>query len=283
MDQKMKNVMILLCMLMLSVNALAEDTSVAEIIAGPHRTEAFAERDRYRHPQQALEFFNIRPDIAVGEIWPGGGWWAEIFAPYLKDSGKYYAVGFSLTAKRTPNWRRNMAKELIAKFEADPDIYGNSIVTSLSVPEDTLIAPAESLDLVLTFRNVHNWVKGEYAEGVFSAMYSALKPGGVLGVVEHRAPPDFSLEYMKLSGYVTEAHVKELAANAGFEFVEGSEINANPADTKDHPAGVWTLPPSLRQCGQLDDAAEAATCNQHYRDIGESDRMTLKFIKPGQD
>ncbi len=173
-----------------------------------------------------------------------------------------------------------MARDLIGRFEASPELYGNSIVTSLSVPEDTEIAPANSLDLVLTFRNVHNWLKGDYAPGVFSAMHAALKPGGILGVVEHRAPEDADIEFMKLSGYVSEAQVKKLAASAGFEFMDQAEFNANPNDTKDHAAGVWTLPPSLRLCGRMDDEAEAAACEQNYRAIGESDRMTLKFRKP---
>jgi len=278
----MKILLFLACLFFPLTAANAEDTALAAVIAGSHRSESFIQRDVYRHPQQALEFFGIQPDMSVAEIWPSGGWWSEILAPYLNENGQYYAVGFSLSAKRTPQWRRNMAQDLIDRFAASPQIYGNSIVTSLSVPEDTEIAPAGSLDMVLTFRNVHNWIKGEYAAGVFTAMYNALKHGGVLGVVEHRAPGNFSIEFMKLSGYVTEAHVKKLAAAAGFEFVQSSEINVNRADTKDHPAGVWSLPPSMRVCGQMNDETEAAECEQHYRAIGESDRMTLKFKKPGQ-
>ena len=276
----MKQILILATLILTTISAKADD-ALAGVISGSHRTEAFTNRDEFRHPQQALEFFGITPDMAVGEIWPGGGWWSEILAPYLKDNGNYFAVGFSLTAERTPNWRRKMARELIERFEASPEIYGNSTVTSLSVPEDTEIAPPGSLDMVLTFRNVHNWIKGDYAPGVFDAMYAALKPGGTLGVVEHRAPNEADLEFMKLSGYVSEAHVKELAAAAGFEFADSSDVNANPDDTKDHAAGVWTLPPSLRLCGRMDDETEAAECKAHYTSIGESDRMTLKFRKPG--
>lgn len=253
-----------------SVNA---DEQLAKVIAGDHRTETFSQRDRYRHPQEVLEFFSLSPDLAVVEIWPGRGWWTEILGPYLNDSGTYYAAGFSLTAKRTPEWRQNMQRELNARWESQPDLYGSVIVTGLSVPEDTEIAPAESVDLVLTFRNVHNWMKGEYAPGVFEAVYRALKPGGVLGVVEHRAEPGTSLEDMIQSGYVTEEQVIQLAADAGFVLLERSEINANPKDTKDHPAGVWTLPPSLR----LKDKDRG-----EYLAIGESDRMTLKFRKPAE-
>jgi len=275
----MKFLGILICTFLSCSGAFAKDVALTNAIAGPHRTESFTQRDVYRHPQQALEFFGLQPDMAVGEIWPGGGWWSEILAPYLKENGKYYAVGFSLTAKRTPRWRRNMARELIDRFEASPEIYGNATISSLAVPEDTEIAPPGSLDLVLTFRNVHNWMKGDYAPGVFAAMYTALKPAGILGVVEHRAADGADIEFMKQSGYVSQAQVIKLAEAAGFELIAQAEINANPRDTKDHPAGVWTLPPSLRLCGRIQDEAEAAECKQHYSSIGESDRMTLKFRK----
>ncbi len=260
----------LLLMVSLQTSVQAGENLGAAVKA-EHRTEAYGARDKYRHPVEVLEFFGLTPELTVVEIWPGRGWWTEILAPYLADSGRYYAAGFSLTAERTPAWRRNMQRELNERWAANPDLYGNMIVTGLSVPQDTEIAPAGSADLVLTFRNVHNWLKGEYASGVFEAMYAALKPGGILGVVEHRAEPDTSLDDMKASGYVTEEQVKSLAADAGFMFVASSEVNANPKDTKDHPAGVWTLPPSLRLKDQDRDK---------YLAIGESDRMTLKFRKP---
>ena len=280
MKLKISSILILLASMAGCADLIAKDDALARAIASDNRSEAFTQRDSARHPQQALEFFGIRPDMAVAEIWPSAGWWAEILAPYLKDRGSYYAVGFSLTAKRTPKWRKNMAMQLIENFKENPDQYGAAIVTSLSVPEDTEITPPGSLDMVLTFRNVHNWIKGDYDAGVFRAMYAALKPGGILGLVEHRAPENFSVEYMKLSGYVTEAYVIKTARAAGFELLEKSEINANPKDSKDHPAGVWSLPPGLRACGILDDPAEADQCREKYRAIGESDRMTLKFIKP---
>ncbi len=246
--------------------------NLGSAVEAEHRTEAFRARDKYRHPLPVLEFYGLMPDMAVVEIWPGRGWWTEILAPYLAGSGNYYAAGFSLTAERTPDWRRTMQRGINEHWAANPDLYGKMIVTGLSVPEDTEIAPAGSADLVLTFRNVHNWMKGEYAPGVFEAMHAALKPGGILGVVEHRADPGTSLEEMITSGYVTEDQVRSLAAHAGFVFVASSEVNANPNDSKDHPAGVWTLPPSLRMKDQDRDK---------YLAIGESDRMTLKFRKPG--
>ena len=261
--------------------AAATDESLHEVVAGGHRTPEFRARDGNRHPVETLEFFAIESGMKVAEIWPSGGWYAEILGPYLRDEGVYYAVGFSLTAKRTPGWRKNMARQLIERFESESDLYGNAIVTSLSVPEDTQIAPPASLDRVLTFRNVHNWIKGDYADGVFAAMYRALKPGGILGLVEHRANPGASVQQMKDSGYVSEEYVIELAGEAGFELIESSEINANPADSKDHPAGVWTLPPSLRLCRSMEDEDEKRSCQARYRAIGESDRMTLKFQKPG--
>ncbi|MEE8118804.1 MAG: methyltransferase [Gammaproteobacteria bacterium] len=261
-----------LILLLLVVGVHANAASFLDAaIDGVHRTAAFQERDRYRHPRETLQFLGLRADMTVVEIWPSRGWYTEILAPALREKGKLYAAGFCIDAKRPPQWRKDMARELITHFESEPEMYGRVTVTELSIPECTEIAPAESADMVLTFRNVHNWLKGEYEDGVFAAMYAALKPGGVLGIVEHRAAPGTSLQQMIESGYVTEAKVKELAAKAGFDFIAHTEVNANPKDTKDHPRGVWTLPPSLRLKDQDRDK---------YLAIGESDRMTLKFVKP---
>ena len=249
----------------------SKNTDLDKAINGKHRSEKFIKRDVYRHPKETLTFFDVQPQHTVVEIWPGGGWYAEILAPYLKENGQYYSAGFSLTAKRTPQWRKNFANQLNQKFESQPDIYGKAIVTGLSIPEDPEIAPDNSADRVLTFRNVHNWMKGDYAQEVFDSMFKALKKGGVLGVVEHRAKPGTSIEDMITSGYVTEEHVMMLAKKSGFKFLERSEINQNIKDTTDHPKGVWTLPPTLRLKEKNKD---------HYLTIGESDRMTLKFIKP---
>ncbi len=267
----MRNLVLALALIVsLAAGTVAAD-ALEDAVRNPQRTPAFQERDRYRNPLETLRFFGMQADLTVAEVWASPGWYAEILAPYLKASGEYYAVGFSLSAKRTPQWRRNMAKELIAKFAAEPDNYSAVELTSLSVPEDTVIAPPGTVDIVLTFRNVHNWMKGDYAPGVFAAMYRALRPGGILGVVEHRAIPGTTVEMMKLSGYVTETQVIEFARAAGFELDMRSEINANPKDNRDHPRGVWTLPPSLR----MQDVDR-----EKYLAIGESDRMTLKFRKP---
>ena len=240
-------------------------------IAGAHRTAAFKARDPYRHPKETLLYFGIRPDSHVAEIWPGAGWYAEILAPYLHDRGRYYAAHFHVDDKTIEMYRKSRIafQEKVAK---DPALYGRTVITAIRAPEQTAFAPRASLDLVLTFRNVHNWaVESGNDQAMFNAFFDALKPGGALGVVEHRARPGTSLEDMKRSGYMTEAYVIALAEKAGFKLGGRSEANANPRDTKDYAVGVWALPPTYRN-GNVD--------RQKYAGIGESDRMTLKFVKP---
>ena len=253
------------------VTASSAAGAIERWMSGSHRAPGNVARNRFRHPKDTLTFFGLDPSMTVVEIWPGGGWYTEILAPVLHDDGTYYVAGFALTANRTPQWRKKMQRELQSKLDARPDLYDRAIVTELSIPERTEMSPPGSADTVLTFRNVHNWMKGDYAPGMFEAMFKALKPGGVLGVVEHRAKEGTSLDQMIESGYVTEAQVKKLAKDAGFRYVASSEVNSNPQDTTEHPSGVWTLPPTLR-LGDKDRAKYVA--------IGESDRMTLRFIKP---
>jgi predicted methyltransferase len=241
---------------------------VIDAITGEHRTPAYVLRDEYRHPAETLIFFRLEKDQTVVEIWPGGGWYTEILAPLLKDEGQFYAASFP-AATPVEYYKKSRAK-YDGKLAANAEVYDGVIVTELAPPEFVDIAPVGSADRVLTFRNVHNWMKAGSAEDVFSAMHKALKPDGLLGVVEHRAKPGTSFDSMIKSGYVTEAAVIELATNAGFELVRKSELNANAADTADHPSGVWTLPPSLR-LGDTD--------REKYIAIGESDRMTLLFKK----
>jgi predicted methyltransferase len=255
------------------VTASSVHDAVEQWMTGPHRAPGNAARNRFRHPKETLTFFGLGPSMAVVEVWPSAGWYTEILAPVLRESGKYYAAGFALTAQRTPAWRKKVQQDFQSKLAAHPELYDRVVVTELSIPERTEMAPPRTADMVLTFRNVHNWMKGDYAPGMFEAMFAALKPRGVLGVVEHRAPKGTSRAQMVQSGYVTEAHVKALARDAGFRFVERSQVNANPKDTADHPAGVWTLPPTLR-LGEKDRSKFVA--------IGESDRMTLRFIKPAR-
>ena len=244
-------------------------TSLQKIINGEHRSAEHKHRDQYRHPEQTLAFFDVKDDMTVVEIWPGEGWYTEILAPYLKDKGKLYAAHFSPN-NPTPYFT-NRLQEFIDKIHKQPKLYNKVEMTVLQPPKDMQIAPDGSADRILTFRNVHNWMGNDQAAEVFSAMYKALKPGGILGIVEHRGVPLKPQDPKAASGYVSEDYIISLARNAGFEFLAKSEINANPKDKKNYPEGVWTLPPSLR----LKDKDK-----EKYLAIGESDRMTIKFIKP---
>ena len=238
-------------------------------LAGAHRSEANRARDVYRHPKQTLTFFGLRQEMTVVEVWPGaGGWYTEVLAPVLKERGKYYAaeVAADPTSKNVTATRDSYQK----KLDSNPDVYGKVIVTGLG-PDSLEIAPPGSADLVLTFRNIHNWMGRDWAAKAFQAMYAALKPGGVLGVVEHRGNPSVPQDPKAMSGYVNQDFAIQLIESAGFKLIDKSEINANPKDTKDYEKGVWTLPPVYR-LGDQDRAKYAA--------IGESDRMTLKFVKP---
>jgi predicted methyltransferase len=254
-----------------SLPSLAKDTSpIQSIMSGSHRSAEHKARDIYRHPQQTLDFFAVKPDMTIVEIWPGGsGWYTEILAPYLKQQGKLYAAHFAADSK-IPYFQKNL-KKFIDKTKAQPEIYASVVLTELNPPNKLSIAPKGTADRVLTFRNVHNWIKRDTAEEVFKAMFQALKPSGILGIVEHRNSDNQTQDLKKDSGYVTEENVIKLAKKAGFELLAKSEINANPKDTKNHPEGVWTLPPTLRLKNQN---------REKYLAIGESDRMTLKFIKP---
>lgn len=241
-------------------------------IADARRSDEDRARDAWRHPKETLQFFGVAPSMTVIEVWPGRGWYAAILAPYLKSGGGVYVAAH---ADPSSGERAAAAVEAFRAQFADAAIYGEVRISALGAGD---IAPENSADVVLTFRNVHNWMASGDAEAHFAAFYRALKPGGVLGVVEHRAAEDAD-EEGGATGYVKESTVKALAQAAGFEFVAASEINANAADTKDHPFGVWTLPPVRRSSaapGQEDPSFDRAK----YDAIGESDRMTLKFAKP---
>ncbi|RLA00149.1 MAG: methyltransferase [Gammaproteobacteria bacterium] len=251
-----------------SANA-AEQPLLLEIINGDQRTEVNKERDRYRHPQQTLEFFGIQSEMTVVEIWPGKGWYTEILAPFIKQgNGQLIAAGFPQNAG--PQWRQTMQRDYQNWLADSPAYYDQVKVVELGPPSFWQIGPDESVDAVLTFRNVHNWLKGGYETEMFNAFYHVLKPGGVLGITDHRAQPGTNLETMKQSGYLNQDLVVILAQKAGFVLEAVSEINANPLDDKQHPKGVWTLPPTLRLGEQGRD---------QYLAIGESDRMTLRFRK----
>ncbi len=236
-------------------------------VAGTHRSDANRARDAYRHPAQTLTFFGIKPTMTVVEITPSGGWYTEILGPLLKDKGQLYAAGPNAAASERA---ATAAKALADKLAAKPEIYGKAKATAFGKGAYD-IAPAGSADAVLSFRNVHNWEMGGFAPDAFASFFKALKPGGVLGIAEHRLPENKPDALMKTSGYMKVSHVRAMAEAAGFKFVAASEINANPKDTKDYPKGVWTLPPNYEE-GDTDKAK--------YTAIGESDRMTLKFVKP---
>jgi len=267
----MKNILLalLLASSFSAAYAVEKPNSLQQAIAGKQRSVEHKDRDKYRHPQQTLEFFDVKDDMTVVEIWPGEGWYTEILAPYLKDRGKLYAAHFSVDADQS-YYQKNLS-EFVAKLKKQPKIYDKVELTVLQPPNFLQVAPDGSADRVLTFRNVHNWMKNDQAAAVFNAMYKALKPGGILGVVEHRNSPLKPQDTKAESGYVSEDYVIALARNAGFEFLDRSEINANSKDTKDYPEGVWTLPPALK----LKDKD-----SKKYLAIGESDRMTIKFVKP---
>jgi predicted methyltransferase len=255
-----------------SLAARAEETPVQddrlkEAIAGDHRPDENKARDKYRHPYETLTFFGIRPDMTVVEIYPGRGWYTEILAPYLKGSGTFYAAEHP----GDPSYEavQRSLEAFDQKVKDAPELYGEVKRTKLTKDGD--IAPPESVDLVVTFRNTHSWMGSGTENEAFAAMFRALKPGGVLGLVQHRGDPNVTQDPKAGSGYVNEDYVIALAKKVGFELAENSEINANPKDTKDYPKGVWTLPPSLR-LGDED--------REKYLAIGESDRMTLKFVKP---
>jgi predicted methyltransferase len=258
-------------LLMAASGGMASAQSVEALLdkalASEHRAEANRLRDQYRHPRETLLFFGLKPDMVVLEIWPGNGWYSEIIAPVLAEKGKLYLAHYATENPKAPGWQREARSRHEAEFAKRPGLYGKPVFTSLGPPEQLAIAPAGSLDMVLTFRNVHNWSNQKTDAQVFKAFFEVLKPGGILGVVEHRANPGTSFEQMVKTGYMSEAYVIELAEKAGFKFVARSEVNANAKDTKDHPNGVWTLPPVSR--GRLDP--------EKYLAIGESDRMTLKF------
>lgn len=247
------------------------DALLDRAISGTHRSVADQARDSYRHPKETLKFFGVRPDQTIVEIAPGAGWYTDILAPFLRDNGKLYVAHYPLTGPDATDYRRQSRVRYEQKLAANAALYGAVVVGTLPVRAFTDIQPPGGADMVVTFRNIHNWMQDGHFDDSLKAFYDVLKPGGILGVEEHRAKPGTSLAQMIATGYVTEAYVIERAKAAGFEPAGRSDINANPADTKDYARGVWTLPPTLIE-GDRDKAK--------YLAIGESDRMTLRFVKP---
>jgi predicted methyltransferase len=246
----------------------SRQTVLAAAVAAPTRTATNVARDKYRNPAETLAFFGVKPTDKVVEIWPGGGWFTEILAPYLAAKGELTIA--------SPTGRPS--EGIVKKLDADTATYGKVVRANFPAAfGGTGVAPG-SADVVLTFRNVHNWrmgnynpAKTDYSEAAFTEIFAMLKPGGVLGIEDHRLPENMDTARETSSGYMKVSSVRALAEKAGFKYVGSSEVNANPRDTHDYPLGVWTLPPRFAE-GDKDRAKFAA--------IGESDRMTLKFVKP---
>lgn len=244
------------------------DGKIKWALAGAQRSDADRARDKYRHPLETLEFFGLKDDMTVIELWPGGGWYTEILAPVLRDKGKLVVTTFDV-AKGGDAAERE--KQYEAMLSASPGIYDKVVKQELAPPDTFTLGPDNSADMVLTFRNYHNWIKGKYADKVVLAAFKVLKPGGVFGIVDHRANPGDDKSKASDTGYVKEDLLVEAVQMAGFKLDAKSEINANPKDDKNHPGGVWALPPVYRN---------GATDHAKYEAIGESDRMTLRFVKP---
>jgi predicted methyltransferase len=252
-----------------SINTANAGDFIDSAVAGEHRNEKNKARDVYRHPAQTLRFFGLKDDMHVLEILPGRAWYTEILAPALKEKGELTAASFGATH---PNdYLRNVHNDFIKIMEAKPDVYDKVKQTVFDEDGVYLKDVAEnSQDMVVTFRNTHNWIRFGGIEEAFRSMHRVLKKGGVLGVVQHRANKGDDPKESAQKGYVPESYLIKLLEGMGFELVEKSEINANAKDTKDHPEGVWTLPPSYR-LKEVD--------KEKYTAIGESDRMTLRFVK----
>lgn len=253
---------------------------LAASIDGEWRSADDKSRDVYRHPKEALEFWGLAPGMTVLEVQPGGGWWSDILAPYANATGgKYYATAADLGNPELSDAAKQARTEFEARFAAKPDVYGT--VQFVNFGPKSAPLPENTFDFALTARSFHGWMGNGVTDKFLKDLYGALKPGGILAIEQHRANPG-EQDPKAASGYVTEAYVIEQAQKAGFELVEKSEINANAKDTKDHPFGVWTLPPTkrTRPYSEGADANDPNFDRTKYDAIGESDRMTLKFRKP---
>lgn len=253
-----------------AIAADSDDAALKAAIAGSARTPANVLRDGARHPYETLRFFGIKPTMTVVELAPGGGWYTEILAPYLREHGKLIAAG---SDPQGSEGARRSAARFQQKLDANPAAFDKVEIGAFAPPATYRIAPKGTADMVLTFRNIHNWIPvgDEGLKVLFGQVYDSLKPGGVFGVVEHRLPANKAQDAKASSGYMHEAYVIRLAENAGFKLAGKSEINANPKDKADHEGGVWALPPTY---------ANKDVDRAKYEAIGESDRMTLKFVKP---
>ncbi len=258
-----------------------QDAALAAAVGGDWRSVEDRARDRYRHPVESLTFWGLEPGMTILEVQPGAGWWSEILVPYAKATGgRYYSTAADLANPKLSDGSRKARADFAARFAAHPDRYGKVELVDWGAVSKTL--PANTFDFILTARSIHGWMQQgpETVSQTFAEFYKALKPGGILAVEQHRANPTGGAAEKPETGYVSEAYVIEQANKAGFRLAGSSEVNANPKDTKDHPFGVWTLPPSLRTSPEgADDAVDPKFDHSKYLAIGESDRMTLKFVK----
>jgi len=258
-----------------AVSAAEPSPAILEAVNGAQRTPALAARDASRHPASTLAFFGIEPDMSVLEIWPGkSGWYTEILAPLLREDGHLTVAIFGDKTDKFRDFMLSANQAFQDKLAADPEVYDRVEVVSLWPPGQTAIGDDGSYDRVVTFRNLHNWMAWGQTDDMLETLYRVLKPGGILGVIDHRASAGAEIDPLARSGYVDQQRAIDLITTAGFEFVASSEINANPKDTADHPRGVWTLPPTLAMGEDAD--------NSPYLAIGESDRFTLTFRKPAE-
>jgi predicted methyltransferase len=271
-ETPMKRLLLALAAVLGAGLAHADDAALHAAVAGAQRTPANAARDGARHPEATLAFFGLRPDQTVVELVPGGGWYTEILAPYLREHGQLLEAGNDPQAA-AENQRR-AAERFKAKLDAQPAVYDRVHLGVIDVEAGKFaLGQPGSADLVLTFRNIHNWVPlgDDKTQAAFKAIYATLKPGGVFGVVEHRLPAAMTQDAQASTGYLHESYVIKMAESVGFKLAARSEINANPKDHADHENGVWALPPTY---------ANKDKDRAGYAAIGESDRMTLKFVKP---
>ncbi len=268
----MKHISTLLIVFFITFNIQAAEQDskplLEKAVASEHRSAKNKARDQYRHPVETLSFFGMKPNMKVLEILPGRGWYTEILAPYLAEEGRLTVASFG---ENHPNeYLAGLHKDMVKMFADNTDVYGKVDVVLFKEGQYLKTVPDNSLDMVVTFRNTHNWIRYGGVEEAYRAFYRVLKKGGTLGVVQHRANKGSDAKESAQKGYVPESYLIKLAESMGFELVDKTEINANPKDTKDYPEGVWTLPPTYR----LKDVDK-----EKYTAIGESDRMTLRFVK----
>jgi len=266
----LQTIYMMLLSLILSSTVMAGDSSAEldTVIQGAHRDARNVARDVYRHPKETLMFFDLQTDMKILEILPGRGWYTEILAPLMKDSGELTVASFGDT--HPTKYLRNIHIDFMKKMNADTDSYGKVEIVVFNNGGYLKDIPDNSMDMVVTFRNTHNWIRYGGIEEIYAAFNRVLKPGGILGVVQHRAEKGTDAKITAEKGYVPESYLINLVEDAGFELVKKSDININLADSKDYPEGVWSLPPTYREKDK--DKAK-------YTAIGESDRMTMKFIK----